>query len=209
MERRTLAEFEDEGLSLPGRWVNSHDLLAGDVVQSRDGRRLVVRKLEQEYVEAAAVYNLTVESDHTFAVGPDLLLVHNTSPCKPFELDVEHRIEFRRLVNATDGEDVLHHVIPIKVMNEHKELVFRAWGQGFEPHGLGNAFLMNRLDHISLHSLGYEEYVGKLVGQLASDARVLRLSDAEVGAKLQSIADRMKLLTKEFVDSLEMVSDGT
>ena len=36
---RELSDHEDEGLSIPGRWVNSHDLLPGDVLLTRDGRR--------------------------------------------------------------------------------------------------------------------------------------------------------------------------
>ena len=76
-----LSEHEDEGGSLPGRWVNSHDLMAGDMVIGRDGRQLTVRGVRQELVEETRVYNLTVAEDHTFAVGGDMVLVHNTPSC--------------------------------------------------------------------------------------------------------------------------------
>lgn len=78
---RELAEDEDQGLALAGRWVNSHELRAGDVIIGRDGRELRVRRVEQEYVEAFPVSNLTIEEHHTFAVGNDGVLVHNTSIC--------------------------------------------------------------------------------------------------------------------------------
>jgi hypothetical protein len=72
---------EDEGLSLPGRWVNSHELRCGDVLIGQDGQRRVVLKIEQEFVSGFLVHNLTIREDHTFAVGADALLVHNTAKC--------------------------------------------------------------------------------------------------------------------------------
>lgn len=78
---RELDEREDQGLSLDGRWVNSHELLAGDVLIGHDGRPRRVLRIEQESSELFPVSNLTVEDDHTFAVGPDALLVHNTGGC--------------------------------------------------------------------------------------------------------------------------------
>jgi len=76
---RELAEHEDEGFSLPGRWVNSHELRAGDILIGRDGELQTVRKLEQHYDPEFAVSNLTIAKHHTFSVGPDAILVHNTS----------------------------------------------------------------------------------------------------------------------------------
>ena len=35
---RELDEREDQGLALPGRWVNSHELRCGDLLIGRDGR---------------------------------------------------------------------------------------------------------------------------------------------------------------------------
>lgn len=80
---RELSEHEDEGQSLEGRWVNSHDLQAGDLLIGTDGRLQRVLKIAQEYQELFPVSNLTIDEDHTFAVGPDAILVHNTSAC-PF-----------------------------------------------------------------------------------------------------------------------------
>ncbi len=72
-------EDEDEGLSLRGRWVNSHDLFAGDLVQTADGRQLRVLRITQRYEESFEVCNLTIDTHHSFAVGLDGILVHNTS----------------------------------------------------------------------------------------------------------------------------------
>jgi RHS repeat-associated protein len=69
---------EDRGGSLAGRWVNSHDLREGDVVFLRAGGRAMVRRIWQRH-ERTPVSNLTVRGLHTFAVGENQVLVHNTS----------------------------------------------------------------------------------------------------------------------------------
>ncbi|TWT77302.1 hypothetical protein Pla123a_19600 [Posidoniimonas polymericola] len=73
-----LNDREDQGQSLPGRWVNSHDLRPGDVLIDRHGQQQYVRRIEQEFVTNTPVFNLTVEQDHTYAVGNVGLLVHNS-----------------------------------------------------------------------------------------------------------------------------------
>jgi len=78
---KELAEDEDEGLAIRGRWVNSHDLLAGDLLLTRDGRQVRVLRITQRYEESFDVCNLTIEANHSFAVGNDGLLVHNTGGC--------------------------------------------------------------------------------------------------------------------------------
>jgi len=79
-----LSDHEDEGLSIPGRWVNSHDLLPGDVLLTRDGRRARLQVIHQRYEEQFRVVNLTIAEHHTFAVGAAAILVHNTSGCGRF-----------------------------------------------------------------------------------------------------------------------------
>jgi hypothetical protein len=78
---RELAEEEDQGFALPGRWVNSHELRCGDVLISRDGKSRTVLRIEQEFKSGFLVHNLTIDQDHTFAVGEDAVLVHNTGGC--------------------------------------------------------------------------------------------------------------------------------
>jgi hypothetical protein len=69
---------EDRGLSLPGRWVNSHDLREGDVILLRNYGRTTIRRVWQHH-EQTMVCNLTIQDLHTFAVGEHQVLVHNTS----------------------------------------------------------------------------------------------------------------------------------
>lgn len=78
---RELEEREDQGFTLPGRWVNSHELRCGDVLVGQDGSTRTVLKVDSEFVSAFLVHNLTIDGHHTFAVGPDAVLVHNTGGC--------------------------------------------------------------------------------------------------------------------------------
>ncbi len=78
---RELGVNEDEGLSVRGRWVNSHDLFAGDLLLTQAGRQLRVLSIRQRYEESFEVCNLTIDTNHSFAVGNDGLLVHNTGGC--------------------------------------------------------------------------------------------------------------------------------
>src|SRR5260370_2614370 len=67
---------EDRGQSLPGRWVNSHDLREGDVVFLRNSGPVTLRRV-WVHDESTPVCNLTIRGLHTFAVGQSQLLVHN------------------------------------------------------------------------------------------------------------------------------------
>ena len=99
---RELAEDEDQGLTLDGRWVNSHEVRAGDVIIGRDGRELRVKRVEQEYVESFPVSNLTIEEHHTFAVGTDAVLVHNQSVC-PVHIDIGGEGRYPKAINVNPG----------------------------------------------------------------------------------------------------------
>ncbi|MBL9093172.1 MAG: hypothetical protein JNL96_18285 [Planctomycetaceae bacterium] len=76
-----LLPHEDDGGILPGRWVDSHLLQPGDVLVGLDGERRVVESVAIRAVENQPVTNLTVRDQHTFAVGPWAVLVHNEAWC--------------------------------------------------------------------------------------------------------------------------------
>ena len=88
---RHIPPTEDRGQSLPGRWVNSHELLASDIVFIRSvGPTQILRVTER--LERTRVCNLTIRGLHTFCVGGARILVHNVSgsggletPSKPPE----------------------------------------------------------------------------------------------------------------------------
>jgi hypothetical protein len=76
-----LSVTENQGQRLSGRWVNSHDLRAGDVIFDRDGHEQRVLRVSQVYDENARVCNLMIEEHQNYAVGMAGILVHNISYC--------------------------------------------------------------------------------------------------------------------------------
>ena len=79
---RELDPSEDEGKALQGRWVNSHELRAGDTIHLQNGTSARVTRIEQRYESLLPVSNLTVRGFHTFFVGKESILVHNISWCE-------------------------------------------------------------------------------------------------------------------------------
>lgn len=74
--KELLAE-EDEGNSLKGRWVNSHDLRAGDKIYLLSGKLETITSVSQRHEDRFIVCNLTIEDLHNYAVGLCGVLVHN------------------------------------------------------------------------------------------------------------------------------------
>jgi hypothetical protein len=60
------------------RFEPAGDLDRGDQVQSADGRRFTIGGLKGSSEHTATAYNLSVEGVHTYHVGAEELLVHNT-----------------------------------------------------------------------------------------------------------------------------------
>ncbi len=75
---RHLGPDEDQGGSLPGRWVNSHEVREGDAVFLRGQGAATIRRVTLR-PERMPVCNLTVEGLHSFAAGEAQALVHNVS----------------------------------------------------------------------------------------------------------------------------------
>ena len=78
---RELNEFEDQGQLTPGRWVNSHELRAGDRILQQNGNHEVIMEIRQVATELTSVSNLTIMSAHNYSVSADRIFVHNISPC--------------------------------------------------------------------------------------------------------------------------------
>ncbi|MFC0433664.1 polymorphic toxin-type HINT domain-containing protein [Kutzneria buriramensis] len=69
-----------------GRWANAGQLKAGEHLLTDDGRTVVVNGL-RTHDETTRVYNLTVDTLHTFyvLVGADPVLVHNSTCIKLYQ----------------------------------------------------------------------------------------------------------------------------
>lgn len=97
---RELQEHEDEGHSLPGRWVNSHELRAGDCIITRSGTRALITEIRQRFDDAFPVSNLSIIGHHNYAVGVVGVLVHNESVCD------ETIADLRKLYAKGNGKSV-------------------------------------------------------------------------------------------------------
>jgi hypothetical protein len=62
-----------------GRWVEAGSLRVGDTLLTRDGGYAVVAGVTS-HAEQRVVYNLTLASVHSYAVGDEGVLVHNACP---------------------------------------------------------------------------------------------------------------------------------
>jgi hypothetical protein len=81
-----------------GKWVNAGELVAGEHLRSPDGSTRVITGLHQRSAHIR-VFNLTIDGVHTYYVGDDPILVHNSGACPTFrggtheELDAPEGIE--------------------------------------------------------------------------------------------------------------------
>jgi hypothetical protein len=82
-----LQQYSTEHDNLGANWVDAGLLHSGDVLRRADGHVGIVRVVETR-VESREMYNLTVDTAHTFFVGRGGWLVHNATvplavPCYP------------------------------------------------------------------------------------------------------------------------------
>jgi hypothetical protein len=121
---RGLKKGENEGQSLTGRWVNSHELMAGDVIIGQDGQERTIVSINQRYEESFPVSNLTIGEFHNYAVGAGSILVHNEAICAEGEAWLKQLItsgqhsadevaDFVKHFKFTNGDEVLKRIAPI------------------------------------------------------------------------------------------------
>ncbi|MFN9420198.1 MAG: hypothetical protein ACK578_22295, partial [Pirellula sp.] len=128
---RELDPSEDEGKALRGRWVNSHELRAGDTIHLHDGTSARISRIEQRYESLLPVSNLTVRGFHTFFVGEASILVHNTSWCDlekrakdllgPGVSDLQVRRKMIELVKGTNFSDHITKIHGSDALNRTKQ----------------------------------------------------------------------------------------
>ena len=95
------AGVEDMGRH-PGWWAAAADLQPGDRLHTPSGWSEVVSVKPRTSVDR--VYNLTVEHDHLFRVGPDAVLVHNNCQVD----DLLEQIGMRVTTKTGDGAKLTH-----------------------------------------------------------------------------------------------------
>ena len=61
-------------------WKAAVELVAGDILLTSDGKEQVVKSIKvEEKGYPVTTYNLSVEDNHTFFVGTEKVLTHNTT----------------------------------------------------------------------------------------------------------------------------------
>jgi hypothetical protein len=199
---RKLSRSEDQGESLTGRWVNSHELLAGDVIIGRQGDRLIVESVSQRFEKSFPVSNLTIGEFHNYSVGFNSILVHNETICDAGRAALQDMLdsgaasydEIARLIRGFDNAgDVLaniaknstrfhlHHAWPKYLGGPTKQDLVRL------PKHIHDAYHKG-LDQILDKRLGKDYYDGltgaartRLEQQLASFTKKF---DAQYGTSL-------------------------
>jgi RHS repeat-associated protein len=76
----TLRTTSDHPFYVRGQWVRVKRLRVGDSLVSQSGQRHVLRRIDRQ-PEHVTVYNFTVDELHTYFVGQNAILVHNSVPC--------------------------------------------------------------------------------------------------------------------------------
>lgn len=61
-----------------GAWVDAENIKPGQKLTTSSGKEIVVKKVEKREVDSLDVYNLNVNSTHTYYVGKDEVLTHNS-----------------------------------------------------------------------------------------------------------------------------------
>ena len=75
-----LRTTSDHPFYVRGQWVRVKRLRVGDSLVSQSGQRHVLRRIDRQ-PEHVTVYNFTVDGLHTYFVGQNAILVHNSGPC--------------------------------------------------------------------------------------------------------------------------------
>ncbi|WP_198173017.1 DUF6443 domain-containing protein [Hymenobacter ginkgonis] len=75
-----LRTTSDHPFYVRGQWVRVKRLRVGDSLVSQSGQRHVLRRIDLK-PEHVTVYNFTVDELHTYFVGQNAILVHNSGPC--------------------------------------------------------------------------------------------------------------------------------
>ncbi len=119
-------------------WVTAHDLRLGEHVRQLDGSIGVLRSLWVE-TEPQLMYNLTVAGAHTFFVGEERWLVHNSGVCREFAKKLNNGSE---IIASMDQDNIFWTVIEVP--------------EGLKGQGIGTALFTEACDPIGKNATANE-----------------------------------------------------
>jgi len=178
-----------------GKWVTAGDLRVGDLITSANGTVGQVYRA-QTFYESQTMYNLTIDTAHTYFVGAGYWLVHNA--CS--------RVLRNNLLGAKAVPDwaneiewQAHHLIPGEFQNH--PFVLRAVKGGWNIDGTRNgiplpkadadAKLLNLPAHRGSHS-SYSANVSRELDQLEEAALREGWDNARAVVELEKLIERLK-----------------
>ena len=72
-----LSATEGHEFYVDGEWVSAENLKVGQILTTANGEKFVIDNIVKREVENLDVYNLNVNSTHTYYVGEEEILTHN------------------------------------------------------------------------------------------------------------------------------------
>ena len=99
----TIRTTHEHPIYINGEFIATEEIEIGDTLYSLNGKEVVVNRINI-VGESNFVYNFTVDDYHTYFVGNDGILVHNSkNPCDPYKLDITNDITGKK-ATRTVGE---------------------------------------------------------------------------------------------------------
>lgn len=153
---RELQEREDEGHSLPGRWVNSHELRAGDCIITRSGTRALITEIRQRFDDAFPVSNLSIIGHHNYAVGDVGVLVHNKPVCD------ETIADLRKLHGDGKSDDEIRNWLRSQTDNDGNRL--------YDDSEIDDAMskILAKKGAAGLNGEDFEKYIRRQLGSIGN-----------------------------------------
>lgn len=156
------------------------ELRAGDVIFTRDGRQQRINRIEQRYDGPTPVCNLSVDGDHTFAVGADGILVHNTSWCqKLIDEGIEIPSSLAKVAQKPNAPGIHgHHIVMQKGRTDRQKKAVEKSVKILKKAGIKDH--VNDLDNVTFalnwdHSGEYAESVLRRLQKAEADAKASKL----------------------------------
>ncbi len=140
-------------------WTGAIHLRAGDILVRSNGEYVVVEKVQHEILESPAkVYNFEVEGYHTYFVGNNSVLVHNTCSSRSSAVRKAWKNEMRSVKETGTGQ---RSWIP----SEIEELLNTGKVKGYQGHHVysvngfpelagdpSNVRFLTRVEHLAAHN---------------------------------------------------------
>ncbi|MGN6546118.1 MAG: Hint domain-containing protein, partial [Aureliella sp.] len=196
---KSLANDEDQGHALMGRWVSASDLAPGDVLQSSLEHHATISAISRRMESNLEVCNLSVGQNHSYAVGSTSILVHNANWCGVLTELHPGWAKIRANLAKKFGVDIRqihgHHIVQKAIPDEFD----------LRPAKLPKGKLIRNLSDTEFEALvskGLLSDTEQSAWYIGKSHELLKKADVEVYAPKDGISedDMVKLLKQDLED---------